>query len=32
MRPKLIVLVVSLAAVAAWVGKLASFRSWPDGF
>ena len=30
MKPKLIVLLVSLAALAAWVGEFAA-RSWPDG-
>lgn len=32
MKPKLIVLLASLAALAAWVGGLVSSRSWPDGF
>ena len=31
MKPRLIMLLVSLAALAAWVGKLAAVRSWPDG-
>jgi hypothetical protein len=31
MKPKLIVLLASLAALAAWVGQLAAHRSWPDG-
>ena len=32
MKPKLIVLLASLAALSAWVGQLTSNRSWPDGF
>ncbi len=30
MKPRLIVLLASLAALAAWVGQLRSW-SWPDG-
>lgn len=30
MKPKLLMLLVSLAALAAWVGELTS-NSWPDG-
>ena len=29
-KPKLLLLLASLAALAAWVGKL-SAHSWPDG-
>ena len=33
MHPKLITLLVTLALVAAWVGKvLPPSRSWPDGY
>lgn len=32
MKPRLIVLVASLAALAAWVGGLGLDSSWPDGF
>ena len=31
MKPKLIMLLVSLAALAAWIGQLGAHRSWPDG-
>jgi hypothetical protein len=31
MKPKLLVLLASLAALAAWIGQLGASRSWPDG-
>ena len=32
MHPKLITLFVTLALVAAWVGKVVPPSSWPDGY
>ena len=31
MKPKLMLLLVNLALLAAWLGKLGFTRSWPDG-
>jgi hypothetical protein len=31
MKPKLMLLLVNLALLAAWLGQLGFFRSWPDG-
>jgi hypothetical protein len=31
MKPKLILLLVNLAMLAALLGKLSGYRSWPDG-
>ena len=31
MKPRLILLLINLALLAAWLGKLTGYRSWPDG-
>lgn len=31
MKPRLLLLLVNLALLAAWVAKLVPTRSWPDG-
>jgi hypothetical protein len=31
MKPRLVLLLVNLALVAAWLGHAGVWRSWPDG-
>jgi hypothetical protein len=31
MKPRLLLLLVNLALLAAWFGQMLSDRSWPDG-
>jgi hypothetical protein len=31
MKPRLLLLLVNLALLAAWFGKMSPGRSWPDG-
>jgi hypothetical protein len=31
MKPRLLLLFVNLAVLAAWLGQLGAQRSWPDG-
>jgi hypothetical protein len=31
MKPKLLLLLVNLALLAAWAGHLGLWKSWPDG-
>ncbi len=31
MKPRLLLLLVNLALLAAWLGKWSVMRSWPDG-
>ena len=31
MKPRLLLLLVNLALLAAWLGQWSGYRSWPDG-